>query len=48
MAKIREATKFDSIKHKYKKTSIGKRKIKTSTINKSKRRQMKKSLSKKQ
>ena len=48
MAKLREATKFDAIKHKYKKTSIGKRKIKTSSINKHKRRAMKKAISKKQ
>ena len=48
MAKLREATKFNAIKHKYKKTSIGKRKIKTSSINKHKRRAMKKAISKKQ
>ena len=48
MAKLREATKFNEIKHKYKKTSIGKRKIKTSSINKHKRRAMKKTISKKQ
>lgn len=48
MAKIREQTKYNSVKHKYKKTSIGRRKIKTSTLNKHKRRSLKKKISKKQ
>ena len=48
MAKLREQTKYNAVKHKYKKTSIGKRKIKTSSMNKHKRHAIKKTISKKQ
>ena len=47
MAKLKQATKYDAIKHKFKKTSIGKGKIKTSTMNKHKRRRLKRKFAKK-
>ena len=47
MVKLKQATKYDAIKHKYKKTSIGKGKIKTSTMNKHKRRRLKRKFAKK-
>jgi len=47
MAKLKQESTYDSVRHKYKKTSQGKRKIKTSTMNKHKRRRLGKTLVKK-
>lgn len=46
MAKVRKETNYNEVKHKYKKTSIGRRKIKTSSMNKHKRRRLGKKLAK--
>ena len=44
MAKVKKETNYNEVKHKYKKTSIGKRKLKTSSMNKHKRRRLCKKL----
>jgi len=44
MRKAKVELTYDKVRHKYKKTSIGKRKIKTSTMNKHKRRRIGKKL----
>ncbi len=46
MAKIKKETKFNEVRHKYKKTSIGRKKLKTSSMNKHKRRRLGKKLAK--
>jgi hypothetical protein len=40
MPRIKKETKYNDVKHKYKKTSIGKKKLKTSSMNKHKRRRI--------
>ena len=47
MPRLKEKTTYNAVKHKYKKTSIGKGKIKTSSMNKHKRRRLKRQISNK-
>ena len=46
MAKVKKELNYNEVRHKYKRTSIGKRKLKTSSMNKHKRRRLGKKLAK--
>ena len=48
MVRLKQESTYNKTKHKYKKTSQGKRKLKTSTMNKLKRRRISKKLANKQ
>jgi len=47
MAKLKQETLYNSVRHKYKKTSQGGKNRMTSTMNKHKRRRLKKKVAKK-